>query len=316
MNMYFQSVSAVALLTAISINPASAQDTGTLPQPADRSEQAAQCRQGLQALGQRMQDDGYWLSGWRSGTAGAMPMDGAPATDGMAAGVGASGADGTGTAGASGGMAGTNIDPTAPPPASAVGPWGSTGWQERPQLAIQTLFRAANVLAQRGDQQTCQSVLAATEEVYQEYSAKLKELGVDPQQVSGWRQEQLVLARPITEIASTVRADDVIGSDVRNGQDASLGSVEDVVMDPKSGQIRYVVVSQGGLLGLGGRQVPVPWEHLHATPGLETMVLPVSEEVMNKAPEIPAGGTQGQGNQQIDQYWTQAVNEQQQPAQQ
>jgi hypothetical protein len=45
------------------------------------------------------------------------------------------------------------------------------------------------------------------------------------------------------------------------------------------------------------------------------MVLPVSEEVMNKAPEIPAGGTQGQGNQQIDQYWTQAVNEQQQPAQ-
>ncbi|WP_222183658.1 PRC-barrel domain-containing protein [Geminicoccus harenae] len=317
MKMYLMSVSAAALLTAASAGVALAQTEEAAPQPtADGAAQAQQCRDDLQALGQRMQEEGYWLSGWRGGlgagaaapAGGATPADVPPAVDAPPAGGGTAATTPPpvdGTAAGAGQEAGM-------PSQAPVSPWGDTGWQTRPSEEIGTLYRAAGILAQRGDQQGCQTVLNATQTIYQEYVGRLQELGVNPDEVTGWRQEQIVNARPINEVTSSVQADNLVGTDVRNAQDENLGQVDDIVLDPQTGQIRYVVVATGGFLGLGTRDVVVPWNQLRATPGLETILLPVSQDAMEQAPEFRG---QGEGAQELDQYWSQALGEQAVPQQ-
>jgi PRC-barrel domain len=41
-----------------------------------------------------------------------------------------------------------------------------------------------------------------------------------------------------------------------------LGHVKDVMIDKPSGRIAYAVLSFGGILGIGGRYHPLPWEKL------------------------------------------------------
>lgn len=59
--------------------------------------------------------------------------------------------------------------------------------------------------------------------------------------------------------AKPVRVSELIGMDVRNHENEDLGDIEDLVIDPKSGQIRYAAVSMGGFLGLGDELFAVPW---------------------------------------------------------
>lgn len=50
-----------------------------------------------------------------------------------------------------------------------------------------------------------------------------------------------------------VPTSDLIGKDVKNGAGESLGDIEEVVVDIKSGDVVYLVVSYGETLGLGGK---------------------------------------------------------------
>jgi hypothetical protein len=53
----------------------------------------------------------------------------------------------------------------------------------------------------------------------------------------------------------------IIGASVRNEAKETIGEIEDVFLD-KSGAIRTVVVSVGGFLGLGAKDVAVKWEDI------------------------------------------------------
>jgi sporulation protein YlmC with PRC-barrel domain len=66
---------------------------------------------------------------------------------------------------------------------------------------------------------------------------------------------------PTQQQAGDYMADDIIGTKVRNAQDESIGSVSDLVID-KSGQVKVVIVSVGGFLGIGDKHVAVPWNQL------------------------------------------------------
>lgn len=59
--------------------------------------------------------------------------------------------------------------------------------------------------------------------------------------------------------AKPLRVSELIGMDVRNHENEDIGDIEDLVVDPKSGQIRYAAVSMGGFLGLGDELFAVPW---------------------------------------------------------
>ncbi len=61
-------------------------------------------------------------------------------------------------------------------------------------------------------------------------------------------------------IAHMFRAHDLMGLDVRNKANENIGSVNDLVVDLKSGEVRYVAVSHGGVAGVGGKLFAVPWD--------------------------------------------------------
>lgn len=243
-----------------------------------------------------MDQDQFWVSGW--GTAW-----------GYGSGTAATGVPPAGTA------APVSQAPT-PAITRRVDPWEAAGGPlygvQSPRNQIEVLYGAANVLAQQGKQDGCEYVLAELTNTYEQYAARLQEAGIDPTEVTSWRQEQIALAEPVERVQGIARftIDDVTGTDVRNLQDERLGSISDVILDPNTGAITYAIVAQGGFLGIGRDHVAVPWNHFRATPGLNTLVLNVTEEAMENAPKVDPDRfgdptTITQQNQQVDQYWGQ-----------
>ena len=262
---------------------------------------AERCMQDLNAFAQRMGEDQFWVSGW--GTAWGYGT-GAAATGMAPAGTAAPAATAPGTA--------------APGAAGPVGadPWAAAGGPlygaQSPRNQIEVLYGAAYVLAQQGKQEGCQYVLAELTNTYDQYTMRLQEAGIDPSQVTNWRQEQIAVAQPIQQVQGISRftVDDVTGTDVRNLQDEHLGSVSDVILDPSSGAITYAIVARGGFLGIGRDHVAVPWNAFRATPGLNTLVLNVPEDAMENAPTVDPDSfgdptTVTQQDQEVDQYWRQ-----------
>lgn len=134
---------------------------------------------------------------------------------------------------------------------------------------------------------------------------------MEPGQVTSWRRERIVSSRPVTDLnPGLVNLGRVTGTEVRNLQDEELGTIEDVVLNPQSGDIHYVIVSSGGILGLGEDMVPVPWSALRATPGMNTFVLDASEQVVEDAPAVDASrftdpNQSADDRKKVDQYWQQ-----------
>lgn len=60
-----------------------------------------------------------------------------------------------------------------------------------------------------------------------------------------------------------VASDKVIGLAVNNESQKKLGDISDLVIDPRSGEIRYAVLECGGFLGLGEDHRVVPWSYIH-----------------------------------------------------
>lgn len=59
------------------------------------------------------------------------------------------------------------------------------------------------------------------------------------------------------------QAEDIRGSAVYGGNDEKLGKIDDVIFDPNSGDIRYVVVDTGGWLS--SKKFIVPADKLYST---------------------------------------------------
>ncbi|HEY2249711.1 MAG TPA: PRC-barrel domain-containing protein [Planctomycetaceae bacterium] len=59
-----------------------------------------------------------------------------------------------------------------------------------------------------------------------------------------------------------IRARHIEGMAVRNAAGEDLGKVEDIVVDMKTGNIRYAAIAFGGFLGVGDKLFAVPWHAL------------------------------------------------------
>jgi len=57
------------------------------------------------------------------------------------------------------------------------------------------------------------------------------------------------------------------GSKVINVNEEHLGTLEEVIIDPKEGKIAYAVLSFGGFLGIGNKLFAIPWEVLESSRG-------------------------------------------------
>ncbi len=78
----------------------------------------------------------------------------------------------------------------------------------------------------------------------------------------------------------------LMGREVKNAQGENLGRIKDFVVDPE-GRIEFALLSTGGVLGIGGKIIPVPFEALsYQGEGRDAhFALDMSKEQLAKAPE-------------------------------
>jgi sporulation protein YlmC with PRC-barrel domain len=298
--MLLKLTSTTAIATAImAVSLASGLAQTTSAGSASGEDQADACLTAMNEFAARMNEDEFWLSGMSTGGYGA-PM--APQSTQAPATVPPAGGTTTTTSPAAG--LSSEVDPGR----AAQEQMGV----DAPRNQIRSLYGAARVLAHRGDAEGCGYLVSQMNEVYTEYSQRMQDAGVDPATVTTWRQEQLALAEPVSEGEgmSSYTVDNITGTNVRNIQDEGLGSVSDVIIDPRSGQAQYIIVARGGFLGIGEDYYAVPWDEVRATPGFDTIVIDRSEAELEQAPSIDPERfrnfeTMQEERRSTDQFWTQ-----------
>jgi sporulation protein YlmC with PRC-barrel domain len=83
---------------------------------------------------------------------------------------------------------------------------------------------------------------------------------------------------------SAIRAKKVIGTDVKDSSGASIGKVEDIMLDKESNNIMYAVLGFGGFLGMGEKYHPVPWGELTYDENEGAYVVNFSQDQLKAAP--------------------------------
>ena len=92
---------------------------------------------------------------------------------------------------------------------------------------------------------------------------------------------------------------DLIGATVKNPEGESLGSIQELVLDPKDAKITNAIVSMGGLLGIGARSVAIPWNEVTPQSDGKSVVVAMGKEELQNAPEWkkPAEGPKSAGRE-------------------
>jgi sporulation protein YlmC with PRC-barrel domain len=190
---------------------------------------------------------------------------------------------------------------------------GAAGYgSARPGYEIRTLVSSATILGQMGQQQSCEAVLATTRTVYQRYAADLHGRGIMSADQPGWQTRQIAAAVPVTGKDVSFRPDQLVDTNIVNPSNETLGSVHDMISDPKTGKVAYVIVSRGGLFGIDASYVPVPWGDFKASPNASLLVLDTTKAVMSAAPQVSddqftKAGQFDPESQKVDAYWTSRI---------
>lgn len=142
---------------------------------------------------------------------------------------------------------------------------------------LRQLRDAALVFHQRGREAECADIAGGMDELLDDVAQK-----IETRREQAQRRAYLKSATPVTAIAGILKAEDVIGAEVRNLKDQTLGTIENVALNPDSGRIAYVAVSTGGLVGLGEKLVAVPWKDLRAPADRELFVLDRSQAALEQ----------------------------------
>jgi sporulation protein YlmC with PRC-barrel domain len=88
--------------------------------------------------------------------------------------------------------------------------------------------------------------------------------------------------------AALLRSKTLFEYRVKSPHGEDLGKIEEVMIDMEMGRVAYAVLSFGGLLGLGSKWVPVPWDAVALLPAEKVLVLKVEKEKIEKAPNFEA----------------------------
>jgi sporulation protein YlmC with PRC-barrel domain len=85
-------------------------------------------------------------------------------------------------------------------------------------------------------------------------------------------------------LGRVVKASEVLAREVKNLQDEKLGKVEDMAVDVESGRIIEVLVSSGGILGMGDKVTAVPPNAFSWETTSSTLRLDATKEKLKGAP--------------------------------
>lgn len=91
------------------------------------------------------------------------------------------------------------------------------------------------------------------------------------------------------ETGELIAASKVEGTTVYDRKGEKVGSVYEVMLEKRTGQVSYAVLSFGGFLGLGENYYPLPWEQLHYDTSRGGYVVDLDESRLRDAPSYRTG---------------------------
>jgi sporulation protein YlmC with PRC-barrel domain len=94
--------------------------------------------------------------------------------------------------------------------------------------------------------------------------------------------------KPAGSYPALVAASEIKGTHIKNLQNQDLGEIEEVLIEPDAGLVRFVVLEVGGFLGLGATKVAVPWTafQLSKEGKKPKWVLDADKEKLKNAPKV------------------------------
>jgi len=99
-------------------------------------------------------------------------------------------------------------------------------------------------------------------------------------------------------------ASDLIGKEVRNSQNESLGKVSDLIVSLDSGRVPYGIIAHGGALGVGRTKTAVPVSDLQCSTDHKTVMLSATKEELKAASKsCPATWPHGRSEE-----WTRSID--------
>jgi hypothetical protein len=90
----------------------------------------------------------------------------------------------------------------------------------------------------------------------------------------------------IDELTPGLRADEIIGAEVRSSDDKIVGEVRNIVFGTKDRR-DYVVIASGGFFMPGKDSIVVPIQSLKVSQERESFFLPISKDAVKAVPLVP-----------------------------
>jgi hypothetical protein len=167
---------------------------------------------------------------------------------------------------------------------------------------LRSLRDAAFTLRSYGRHDDCERLLANIRELIagpvmsslgdnDEESAEKQNTAREPQVHRGAERgvRDIKGAKPlvrIDELAPGLRADEIIGAEVRSSDDKIVGEVRNIVFGMKDGR-DYAIVASGGFFTTGKNSIVVPIQSLQVSQERASFFLPISREAVGSIALMP-----------------------------
>lgn len=109
------------------------------------------------------------------------------------------------------------------------------------------------------------------------------------------------------ETTDLIASNKVEGTAVYNRQGEKLGEVYNFMVGKRSGEVAYAIMSFGGVLGIGQKYHPLPWNALTYDTSKKGYVIDADKERLMRAPNYAAGEepfARPEYGQQVRDYWS------------
>jgi sporulation protein YlmC with PRC-barrel domain len=96
---------------------------------------------------------------------------------------------------------------------------------------------------------------------------------------------------PGQQAGIAIASDSLLGTAVKDQQGKDIGKVSKLMIDPTEGRVTSVIISSGATLGMGGKELSLPWDALKLQRDQDQrLVVTMQREMLQQAPQAEQGG--------------------------
>lgn len=97
---------------------------------------------------------------------------------------------------------------------------------------------------------------------------------------TGANQEGPDANRPLERLTAT----SIIGDKVESMSGEDLGSIDNLMVNVRTGRVEYAVIEYGSFLGIGGKLFAIPFEELRVLPGKQVFTVDRDKDYLRMSP--------------------------------